>query len=391
MYLLERGQAALAHGNWNQAERCLEILERRGYREHARLLGGEVSLQQARLVSDTEVSMPASPAPKHLHQALHELAQIKDEGPLALEAIVFGGECLLRLGERRFAAEILDSVLRQNPDHKEAHRWLAAIYIDLNSPSQAIAHLREWGRLEPRNGRPYRWIGLFLAKDYGNHQAAIEAYREACRRQLDPSLRAQAVKELAETLIDGPADYQAALDTLAQCPEALTQPEMLTLQGQCLWSLGRQAEAINLVETALRANPELPQALRLRASFLLADGQAGAAVPFLEKALRIDAHDHLGRQLLMQTYKQLGDNVRAEEQRRLLEATRADKDRLTQLHEAALQRPWDGRVRHELADLCLKLNRKAEAQMWRQAALACTPSPSAETAFAQPFSWPERN
>jgi Tfp pilus assembly protein PilF len=315
---------------------------------------------------------------------------MRDEGQLATEATVLGAECLVHLSERRFAAEVLHWALQRNPDHKEAHQWMAAIYIDLNSPSQAIAHLREWGRLDPQNGRPYRWIGWFLSKDYAKFNEAIEAYREACRRHLEPALRAEVVKELAAALVDGPAEYAAALDALAQSPESADQPEFLALRAQCLWNLARRAEATPVVEKAFRQNPELPRALELRAKMFLAEGQPRAALPLLEKALQVDRHNHVCRQLLMQAYKQLGENVRAEEQRQLLEKTRSSKDRLSKLHDEALLRPWDAKVRNELADLCLELNLQAEAQMWRQAALACTPNQMPGSSLEQPFVLPER-
>jgi tetratricopeptide (TPR) repeat protein len=392
-YLLNRGREALKRGNWDQADRYLELLERRGARDHAHLLRGEVYLYKARLTPETSVgTVPLiSPGQNGFRQALHELAQIKDEGPLAVEGTLLGAECLVRLGERRFAAEALGSIVKRYPDNMRAHQWLAAIYMDLNSASEAIAHLREWGRLDPHNGRPYRWIGWFLSKDYGKHEEAIEAYREACRRDLDPALRVEVLKELAGTLIDGPADYQAALDTLAQSPQSADQPEILSLRGQCLWGLGKQAEAIEALEGALRLNPQLPRALQLRAKIFLAEGKPKAAFPLLEKAVSVDASDHISRQLLMQAYRQVGDNARAEQERQRLEETRGYKDRLTKLHDYALRHPWDARVRDQLAELCLKLNLQAEAQMWRQAALACRTDELSQSDFDQPFSLQERN
>jgi tetratricopeptide (TPR) repeat protein len=389
--LLTRGQAALDRGGWDEAERCLDRLDERGYQDEAHFLRGEVWLRKARLAPETTALISTAAASSSLRRALHELTQVRDDGPLAQEGAVLRAECLVRLGQRRAAAELLQSVIQQNPDHREAHQWLAAIYIDLNSPYQALTHLREWGRLDPQNGRPYRWIGWFLSKDYGKQSEAIEAYQEACRRELDPALRADVIKDLAELLVEGPEDYQAALDILAQCPELLARPEVLTLRGQCLRALGKQAEAVELVERALHADPELPQALRLRAKMFLADGQAKAALPFLEKALAVDSHDHLSRQLLMQAYQQLGANDRAEEQRRLLEQARSEKQRLTQLHEQALRHPWDANIREQLADLCLKCNRKAEAEMWRQAAAACRSNRSAAATLEPSFSPPHRN
>src|SRR5262249_25536557 len=147
--------------------------------------------------------------------------------------------------------------------------------------------------------------------------------------------------------------------------------EILTLSAQCLWGLSRPAEALEALDSALRANPDQPRALQLRAKMFLADNQPSAAVPLLEKALKLDSNDHLSRQLLMQAYRQLGDNAHVEQQRWLLEETRAYKDRLVQLLDYVAGHPWDARARNEIADLYVKLNLQAEAQRWRQAATAC--------------------
>jgi tetratricopeptide (TPR) repeat protein len=392
-YLLERGRAALERGSWDQADRCSEALDGRGYRDQAHFLRAEIWLYKARLTPETSVGIVQATAGAHsaYRQALHELAQMNDENSLTVEATLVGAECLVRLGEHRFAADALDTVIKRYPDNRKAHQWLAAIYIDLNSPSQAITHLRTWARLDPHNGRPYRWIGWFLSKDYGKQTEAIAAYQEACLRDLDPVLRSEVVKELATTLIDGPADYEAALDTLAGNPQSADQPEILTLRAQCLWSLGRQTEASAALDRAMRLNPQLPRALQLRAKMFLAEGKAKTALPLLEKALNVDAYDHISRQLLMQAYRQIGDNARAEQERRHLEETRSYRNRLTKLHDHAVSHPWDAKVRNELADLCLKMNLQPDAQMWRQAALACTPNQPSETSFEQPFLLPERN
>ncbi len=77
-YVLERGRAALEGGDWNQANRCLELLEQRGYADHAHLLGGEFWLCRARFTPETTngFSPPTIAAQNTLHRALADLAQI---------------------------------------------------------------------------------------------------------------------------------------------------------------------------------------------------------------------------------------------------------------------------------------------------------------------------
>src|SRR5262249_53956373 len=213
------------------------------------------------------------------------------EGRIGAQATLLAAECLALLNERRFAADALTVLLKRDPNSKEANRLLAAIYIDLNSPYQAIEHLREWGRLDPATGVPYRWIGLFC-KDYHKPAEAAAAYREACRRELQTAERAAVLSELAETMIDGQSDYAAALELLASGPDDfLSQPAILVLRARCCWALGRTDEARRLVQDALRQNPKLVSALRVHAEMLLSDGLFKDALPLLEKAVEVDPAD----------------------------------------------------------------------------------------------------
>src|SRR5437764_893461 len=85
------------------------------------------------------------------------------------------------------AAEVLRALLKRHPDNKDAHRFLSVIYIDLNSPSEAIKHLEEWARLDPTNGLPHRWIGFFR-RDNNQVSEAIDGYEQALKRQLTPQV-----------------------------------------------------------------------------------------------------------------------------------------------------------------------------------------------------------
>jgi tetratricopeptide (TPR) repeat protein len=341
--LLRQGRSALAQGEWDRANQLADRLDELGHRAEKSFLRGEMLLRTAR----QRLAANPDEARTILRLALHELTQIR-QGPPPDEVAVLAAECLVRLEELRLAVSALQTVVREHPEHCEAHRWLAAIYIDLNAPGDAIRHLEAWGQLDSSTGRPYRWIGFFH-KSYNRAGPAVEAYRTALQRQLDPSLRQEVIKELAETLLEEQGDYQAALEVLSGSPEAYRkQPELLTLRAECLW------------------------ALRLRAKMHLAEGQTTAARPVLEAVLRRDAHDFAARQLLMQVYARgEGNPDEAERQRQLLEESRGILAQLTDYHHEARNKPWDAAVRWRIVELCQKLNRTAEAQMWARAAQAC--------------------
>src|SRR5262249_11149387 len=130
--------------------------------------------------------------------------------------------CLRELGESvdlRGAVAVLGRAVKGQPDHLEAHRCLASIYLDLQVAGTALEHLRAWGRLDPHDGRPFRWIGLLTDKHYQDSAAAIQAYRAALARQLSPPARAEVARELANVLMRSQADYAGALAVLDECRE----------------------------------------------------------------------------------------------------------------------------------------------------------------------------
>jgi tetratricopeptide (TPR) repeat protein len=382
--LLRRGRAALERGDTQAAERLAARLEERGSRLHSQLLQGEIGVWEGRslLESAAAEGLPASErsrlqaqARDTFRRALKELTRILDDGPAGARGTVLAAECLIHLEERGLAANALRQVVHRHPDEKEAHRLLAAIHIDLHTPFQAIGYLREWGRLDPSDGRPYRWIGFFYRSyTFNQWEEAVAAYREACRRQLQPAVRAEVLGELAETLIDGLADYPAALEVLDQGAEVFAEsPEVLTLKAECYWGLGQAVRTVQLLDQALRAKPDLFRALLLRVKVHLADKNPQAALPLLEKAVQLNPHDLASRQYLMQTCRLLGDFTAAEHHQRRLEESKGYKDQLTALHGEADRNPWDDQVRYRLAELCLTVNRPVEARQWLQAALACNP------------------
>src|SRR5579884_627089 len=308
-YLLRRGQQAVAAGNDSEVRRGARLLDDQGHPAAAHLLRGWMWLRHARLQQmqhppDHEVeslatlagrlvgttagsdSLPAlartaawcgttlTPLPlaRPTHRndafvrALDEFSRIQDDGKIGAEGTVRAAECLLELGARHFAIEALTDLVERQPDVLAAHRWLAATYIDLNDGDQALPHLRAWSHLDPADGRPWRWIGLFV-RDDRQYEESVAAYREALQRRLDERVRNEVRQELADTLASTLHDYQQALDVLDEGPTSFQQtPEALALRVRCLADLGRNQEAETVVAQALRSYPQDERLLECQGS-----------------------------------------------------------------------------------------------------------------------------
>lgn len=414
-YLTNQGVEALQEGDFAKAKQYVVRLQRNGFDSPAHILEGKIFLARAKqqlekaplpfpyegMQRASQMVMsgaglggyPASlrglgwlaslqvqqtfprqiSGADDLLDALGEFTQVMDDDPWAAEATVLASECLVRLGDYRSAESALTTLANRQPDNLDARRWLAAIYVDLNASVPAAAHLREWIRLDGKDPRPYRWLGLIDRDTEEGLQEAIEVYGKLARLDLESGQQAAAIKELAETQIAAWADYQLALDTLAQAPEAFQdRPSFLLLRADCLLGLGREDEAIRLVEGVLEKHPTLESALLFRAKLYLQDDQPREAIPLLEKVVSLRPHNSKARENLMFAYRSIRDDRRAAEQKQSLETLLAPQKRIRELQEVAASDPWNGRARLEMAFLSSGIN-LSDAQASIRFALASTP------------------
>ncbi len=373
-YQLRRGREALHASESDVAESYAARLERGGHPDHARLLRGEALYLLGRFCLEDNRRREALPL---FSQSLDELNQIKDEGALRLEAAALVGQCLLYLGNPREAERAFHFVLEHNPDQVDAHRGLAALYYDLGALLKAVDHLREVARLDPRDARPHRLMGL-IAKDLDAKDQAADDYREALRRAPDGPQSQDVRVELAEVLVKQ-TRYGEALEVLERAAGA-KPAEVRALRGECLWAQGRATEARSLLDEALATYPRHGGLLALRAKIHLAEDEPEAAAALLERLLSLAPFDPAGLYQRAQAYEAVGKKAEAAEQRRRAQEIQDDFALMTALNQDADRRPWDAEVRLRLAELCKKLGKQPEAAMWRQAAGVCGATPKAEKA-----------
>jgi tetratricopeptide (TPR) repeat protein len=376
--LLTQGHQAIETGDFGEVGRLVDLLEDQEDYQAAHLLRGEALVYAAEAALKTEKSGSAnqgSPSQGLLRKALTELDKIQDHEPLGIKAMFLKAECLVYLQQQGEAEKKLRQVIEHDQDDREAHRLLAAVYVDLNSPKEAIEQFEHWARLDPSNGLPYRWIG-FYKKDYYRVEEAIAAYEEALQRNLAVDNRAAVLKELAQCFCVGEGEFQKALDVLDGHPE-LSQDDLsvMGLRAECLRNLpGRESDAVKILEQGLKLSPDNPPFLMMRAQIFLAEDKPGQALPLLERAVQLDPHDLKIRTLLIDAYKSLKNDAQAEKQKEWLEATQKTRMKLSRLIQEASHEPRNDRIRVEIASLCMEVNNHDLARTWLRAALACNPN-----------------
>jgi len=413
-YLTNKGAEALARGEPIEAKQFADRLWKKGYESAAHVMRGKIFLAQAKArlenaplpfpyegvqrasqmvlsgaglnayppvlrvpgwLAPVQIQWPFSrqiSGVDDLIDALGEFAQVMEDDPWAAEATVLASECLVRLGDSRSAEQVLIPLVRRQPDNLEAHRWLSAIYVDVNAEIPAAAHLREWIRLDRQDPRPYRLFCLIMRDTEEGYPEAIEGYRKLLQLDLKPGERATVLKDLAETQI-AVADYPHALETLAEVPGVFqNRPSIRLLRAECLQGLSNNNEARRIADEILKENPNLASALLFRAKIYLQENQPHSAIALLEKLVARHPNHGQARQSLMIAYRTVGDDRRAAEQKQIVDLLQGSRTRLMELQSVTAKNPWNGPARLEAALLNSGIN-YSEALAWIRFALASSP------------------
>ncbi len=355
-YLLHRGQEALRRADSATAEEMARRLEAAGHADHAHFLRAAIRLERG-----------------DPNAAVAEFNQV-EATEVRLEAAALYGEWLVRHQAQPAEAErLLRFVLSERPEDVVAHRGLAAIYYDQGAWALAVLHLLRWADLDPRDGRPYRFLGL-IYKEMDQPAPAIPCYREALRRELKGAVAQEVREELAECLV-AQSLYAEALEALQDCgPRAAEAPGLVALRGESLAGLGQAAEAEGLLDRALERHPSSADLLRVRGKLFMAAQKPAEAARLFERALNQDPHDTTSRYQLALACEGLGWRDEAAKHRRALEQTKEGMQALTKLIEEAGEKPWDAALQQRLAATCQELGRPDLARRWQRAAASSAPS-----------------
>jgi len=347
-YRFTHGCEAAGAGDFALAERYAIELEESGQTDLGLLLRAHIEYHQGAA-----------------ERALGYLRQIKSYGDLQTRCDVLAAQCLIALKNPREAEKALLMVLNQNPDHVDAHRWLAIIYYDQGDFRSAMPQLEQVAELDRADERPHFLIGL-MNKDMDRQAEAAAAFQESLRRKPDGPRSKETRLELAEAQIKSmrPAD---ALEALS----GLNSDRAEALRAEALFAVGRIEESVQLLDAVLKQYPDHPGLLRLRGERYRDAGDNAAAAPLLERAVAADSNDFRARNQLALCYEALGRPAEAAEQHKKVKDTQAIMTKINQLSQDAMRDPWDAKVRERLAELCERINRPKLAAMWRSAAAAC--------------------
>jgi predicted Zn-dependent protease len=237
--------------------------------------------------------------------------------------------------------------------------------------AEAAAFLQRWLEIRPDDTQALLYQCHF---DHmrGQLEEAVPRYYHVL--QLDPE-HYSARHQLAATLVELRRFLEALshLEMLQQCQAANAQS--LVLLARCWDSLGRQAEAEQLLDQVLTKAPHDAAALAARGQLALRRGQLADAEAWLGHALVHEPANRQARYQLAQCLLQQGKMDEAQQQEQRLKQLEADEKRFYLIVTKEMsQRPQDPALRHELGLIFLRSGEVEEGLRWLHEALRLDPT-----------------
>ncbi|MFN0167608.1 MAG: tetratricopeptide repeat protein [Bryobacteraceae bacterium] len=233
------------------------------------------------------------------------------------------------------ARENLLRVLEAQPDHPQAFALLENVSLEFGAVlargrrykgGQTLA--RETVRRFPQSGPAHEMLGLFETRNQEN-VLAVEAYKRAL--ELSPDSRGAsiglAIAQSAAGLTDAAiATFEAGI---RRFPEDAMHRQSL---GVLLVRLGEtredvRARGIQLLESALRLDPRLPEAHYQLGNLALTRAAVDEAVEHLEQAVRNGEDSSRVHFALSRAYRRLGKPEKADAELALFRRRKAAEEK----------------------------------------------------------------
>jgi tetratricopeptide (TPR) repeat protein len=200
--------------------------------------------------------------------------------PSLVPALTLKAKLALAVNRYDVARTTLERAIQVDPSSSYAHFLYGFHFHIQNEMRAAVAPLQSAIRLDPRDPRPVRYLGL-TQESLGLNVEALALYRKAIQ-----------LEEAARKL----------------------QPESLLTAARLLLLLDRLDECRTLIERAVKLDPRSRDARFELARLLLRQGDAPAAIRHAEAALLLPlpgAEDEKLHYLLVRAYQSAGDPTNA--------------------------------------------------------------------------------
>lgn len=293
--------------------------------------------------------------------ALQLLPETSSDADLLFKIQQLRGQCLYMLGEYLEARAIFEQLAQMKPKDSDPHRALGAVYFDMGYLALSTAELRKAIELDPKDTQSHRILGR-IELDAQHPLPAIEHLRLAIPFLTDTE-RDEVIVEIATAHMKL-QQFAESLSMLQQL--AKPNVEALALQAECQHALGNSAKAVNILESALALSQTSAKASVLRAQWHLEANEPERSVPLLLGVLAKSPFDLESRYVLVQAYRRLNENEKAEQETKRWEDIRELQMEFHELQEKMWRNPTDDSCRQRLISVAQQIGKTRIAEFWQR-------------------------
>lgn len=181
------------------------------------------------------------------------------------------GNFLMRTGRPEASVTLYQDAIDENPDRASAHNGLASAFSALEWYSEALEAAQEALRLDPGYVDAMTNVGTMQAR-LGDLEAGAETLREAAMRGYEAGNLAPVLNYGLVTLELG--EWAEAISSLGLI--VVSNPDnadMRNLLARAMMGKGDPISALAQVNAGLKANPDHPESLALKAELEAAKNQ----------------------------------------------------------------------------------------------------------------------
>jgi superkiller protein 3 len=185
----------------------------------------------------------------------------------------------------------LKAAIRDSPENEQGYMWLGIVELNAGHPEKAVAPLDKAAELNPKDEN---------VLDY-QVQAHLAVAKQSYKKLYELNPSSWRIHQLSAVIDNQAHDHQHAVNEYKLAlKEAPTRPDLWEALGWQYRALDDNADAVKAFEKQLKLSPGNPIAIYNLASSEVENGQAAAAIPLLERVVKIyqapsEANYYLGR------------------------------------------------------------------------------------------------
>jgi tetratricopeptide (TPR) repeat protein len=305
----------------------------------------------------------------HSRRALASVSGVREDGPWQADLLAVRGLALSALGEIEPSRQALERSWSLHPSQPMVAKVLAAIYFSRSESVKGMEYLEKAARLDPGDFRPWYAIGEAFVR-LGQPEEAARAFRYALDRKRD-HVESQ-IGLMSILVVTRPPEESSHLlaELLRSRPD---DPKVMVLAAWHERALGHAEGALRYANRAVDIDPNMVEAVALRAQLNRATGNSSQALADAERAIELDPNSRAGLNLLAQLQAAAGQTASSQatmaRHRKVIERSEQIRKLTAQIE----QHPDNPEPRWKLGQVAAEGGLNHLASQSYQAALAVDP------------------